>query len=43
MALAVCLLLDARADAAVRGLWRRLEAAGVPTLLSHTHDATSLT
>ena len=37
MALAVCLLLDPRADAAVRGLWRRLEAAGVPTLLSHTH------
>ncbi len=37
MALSVCLLLDPRADAAVRGLWRRLEAAGVPTLLSHTH------
>jgi 2'-5' RNA ligase len=37
VALSVCLLLDARADAAVRGLWRRLEAAGVPTLLSHTH------
>lgn len=37
MALAVCLLLDPRADAAVRGLWRRLEAAGIPTLLSHTH------
>lgn len=37
MALAVCLLLDPRADDAVRGLWRRLEAAGIPTLLSHTH------
>jgi hypothetical protein len=37
MALAVCLLLDSRAEAAVRALWRRLEAAGVPTLLSHTH------
>jgi hypothetical protein len=35
--LAVCLLLDDRADAAVRGLWRRLEDAGVPTLLTHTH------
>lgn len=37
MALAVCLLLDPKADAAVRAVWRRLEAAGVPTLLSHTH------
>ena len=37
IALAVCLLLDDRADTAVRGLWQRLEAAGVPTLLSHTH------
>jgi len=35
--LTVCLLLDERADAAVRGLWRRLEEAGVPTLLTHTH------
>ena len=33
----MCLLLDDRADAAVRRLWQRLEAAGVPTLLSHTH------
>lgn len=33
----MCLLLDDRADTAVRRLWRRLEAAGVPTLLSHTH------
>jgi hypothetical protein len=30
-------LLDARGDAAVRRLWQRLEAAGVPTLLTHTH------
>lgn len=37
MALAVCLLLDARGEAAVRDLWRRLEDAGVPTLLTHTH------
>jgi 2'-5' RNA ligase len=35
--LAVCLLLDDRADAALRRLWRRLEDAGVPTLLTHTH------
>lgn len=37
MALSVCLLLDERSDRAVRSLWRRLEDAGVPTLLSHTH------
>jgi 2'-5' RNA ligase superfamily len=37
VALTVCLLPDARTDAVVRGLWRRLESAGVPTLLSHTH------
>ena len=37
MALAVCLLLDERAEGVVRGLWQRLEAVGVPTLLSHTH------
>jgi hypothetical protein len=35
--LAVCLLLDERAETTVRGLWRRLEDAGVPTLLTHTH------
>jgi 2'-5' RNA ligase len=35
--LAVCLLLDQDADTTVRRLWRRLEDAGVPTLLSHTH------
>jgi 2'-5' RNA ligase len=37
MALAVCLLLDASADATVRQVLTRLEAAGVPTLLTHTH------
>lgn len=37
MTLAVCLLLDDRSDAAVRRLWRRLEDAGVSTLLTHTH------
>jgi hypothetical protein len=37
VALAVCLLFDPRADLALRKLWRRLEDAGVPTLLSHTH------
>ncbi|HJR40034.1 MAG TPA: 2'-5' RNA ligase family protein [Nocardioidaceae bacterium] len=37
MALAVCLLFDARTEHAVRETWRRLEDTGVPTLLSHTH------
>ena len=37
MALAVCLLFDARTERALRLLWQRLEDAGVPTLLSHTH------
>lgn len=37
MALAVCLLLDARAEITLRKLWRRLEDDGIPTLLSHTH------
>lgn len=37
MALSVCLLLDDRADRAVRALWRRLEDAGVGSLLTHTH------
>lgn len=37
MALAVCLLLDDRSASDVRSLWRRLEAAGVPSLLTHTH------
>jgi 2'-5' RNA ligase len=37
MALAVCLLLDRRSEQQVRGLWQRLEQAGVPSLASHTH------
>lgn len=37
VALAVCLLFDARSEHAIRQLWRRLEHLGVPTLLSHTH------
>ena len=37
MAMAVCLLLDDRSEAAVRRLWQRLESDGVPSLLTHTH------
>lgn len=37
MALSVCLLFDEPAEKAVRGVWRRLEQAGVRSLLSHTH------
>lgn len=37
MALAVCLLLDRRAERLVRGLWDRVEALGVTTLATHTH------
>lgn len=37
MALALSLLFDDRTEAVVRGLWRRLEEAGIPTLLTHTH------
>ncbi|MGV0788630.1 2'-5' RNA ligase family protein [Mycolicibacterium sp. XJ2] len=37
MALAVCLLLNRRSERAIRGLWDRLEDAGVPSLRSHTH------
>jgi 2'-5' RNA ligase len=37
VALAVCLLFDQRTERALRLLWHRLEAAGVSTLLSHTH------
>jgi 2'-5' RNA ligase superfamily len=37
VSLAVCLLLDDHGDAVVRSLWRRLEDAGVPSLLTHTH------
>jgi 2'-5' RNA ligase len=37
VALSVCLLPDAASDELVRALWRRLEAAGITTLLTHTH------
>ena len=37
MALAVCLLFDHRTELAIRRLWKRLEDAEVPTLLTHTH------
>lgn len=37
VALAVCLLFDARTERAVTRLWDRLEDLGVPTLRSHTH------
>ena len=37
MALSVCLLLDHRGEHAVRALWSRLEAHGVPSLATHTH------
>lgn len=37
MALAVCLLFDARSDLRMRELWSRVEDAGVPTLATHTH------
>jgi 2'-5' RNA ligase len=37
MALAVCLLFDARSEDLMRGLWARLEGAGVRTLATHTH------
>lgn len=37
MALAVCLLLAPQDEHALRGLWRRVEEAGVPSMASHTH------
>jgi 2'-5' RNA ligase len=37
VALAVCLLLDDRADAAVRQVWERLERLGLSSLATHTH------
>lgn len=37
MALAVCLLFDARGDLLLRELWSRLEDAGIRTLQTHTH------
>jgi 2'-5' RNA ligase len=38
VALAVCLLFDARSDLRVRELWSRLEGAGISTLATHTHQ-----
>jgi 2'-5' RNA ligase len=35
--LSLCLLLDERADRAVRRLWRQLEDDGLPSLTGHTH------
>lgn len=37
MSLSVCLLPDDPSDRVVRRLWERLEKAGLPTLLTHTH------
>lgn len=37
MAQALEFFFDGEADAAVRGLWRRLEDAGVPSLATRTH------
>ena len=37
VALAVCLLFDARSELRIRELWARLEAAGIRTLVTHTH------
>lgn len=37
MALAVCLLFAPAHERALRGLWRRVEEAGVPSMTSHTH------
>lgn len=39
MALAVCLLLAPEDERALRGLWRRVEDAGVPSMVSHTHGS----
>ncbi|WP_152188649.1 2'-5' RNA ligase family protein [Georgenia satyanarayanai] len=37
MALAVCLLLDPADERALVRLWWRVEAAGVPSMATHTH------
>lgn len=37
MALAVCALFDAAGERLVRGLWARLDDAGIGSPLSHTH------
>lgn len=37
VALAVCALFDAAGERLIRGLWARLEGAGIGSLASHTH------
>jgi 2'-5' RNA ligase len=37
VALAVCALFDAAGERLIRGLWTRLEEAGIGSLESHTH------
>ena len=37
MALAVCALFDVAGERLIRGLWARLENAGIGSLASHTH------
>ena len=37
VALAVCALFDAEGERLIRGLWARLEAAGIGSPASHTH------
>jgi hypothetical protein len=37
VALAVCALFDAAGERLIRGLWARLEDAGIGSLASHTH------
>ena len=37
MALAVCALFDAAGERLIRGLWARLEDAGIGSLATHTH------
>jgi 2'-5' RNA ligase len=37
MSLAVCLLFDPASERRLRELWARIEAAGVPSMASHTH------
>ena len=37
MALAVCALFDGAGERMIRGLWARLEDAGIASMASHTH------
>jgi hypothetical protein len=37
VALAVCVLFDTAGERLIRGLWKRLEDAGIGSLASHTH------